>query len=131
MVAWEDVYGFECTDCRGQFIRANSINTFLTRNDTPHRYLEHLEQCRESPPSRRALLCPDCGVRAYRALHIEVLEVDACAGCGGVYLDAGEASHYLAHVRTAPPPIRHPRTFAERERLRQRIVELMIQLFFR
>jgi Zn-finger nucleic acid-binding protein len=130
LVGWADVYGFECQHCRGHFIRSNALAAFLTKNVTAHRYLEHLERTRASPHSRRALKCPDCGIAVYRAMHIEVIEYDACAGCGGVYLDQDEALHYLEHVRSAPPPVRHPATFAARLERDADIIELMSNLFF-
>jgi len=130
LVGWTDVHGFECQRCHGHFIRSNALSTFLTKNETVHRYLEHLERTRASAPSSRVLTCPDCQIAAYRAMHIEVIEYDACAGCGGVYLDRDEALHYLEHVRSAPPPVKGPRTFAARRKQDADIIELMIKLFF-
>jgi Zn-finger nucleic acid-binding protein len=131
LIGWADVYGFECGDCKGHIIRSNSLSAFLTGHETPHRYLEHLENARTSPPSRRKLKCPDCEIEAYRAMHIEVIEYDACAGCGGVYLDRDEASRYLEHVRSAPPRVRHPSTFRARHQRDEDIIELMRNLFFK
>jgi Zn-finger nucleic acid-binding protein len=130
LVGWEQSYGFACQGCRGHFIRSNAINAFLTKHDTAHRFLEHLEQTRESPASRRSLKCPDCGAHSYRVIRTELLEYDACSQCGSLYLDPEEAARYFEHVRNAPPPRRHPRTFAAREKMNEEIITLMCNLFF-
>ncbi len=130
LVGWEDVYGFECQGCRAHFIRANALDAFLTRHETTHRFLEHLEQTREPSASRRVLKCPDCGAHSYRMIRTRLIEYDACSQCGGVYLDPHEAAHYLEHVRNAPPPRRHPRTFAARDKMNDDIIALMWNLFF-
>jgi Zn-finger nucleic acid-binding protein len=128
LTGWDDVYGFECQACRGHLIRSDSLNAFLTKHEQAQPYLEHLERVREAPASRRALCCPDCGVSAYRMLHTERVEIDACAGCGGLFCDAGEAAEFLDWTRSAPPPRRLPRTFAEKRRVDDEIIELMVRL---
>ena len=130
LTGWEDAYGFECQGCRGHVIRSNSLIAFLTKHEEAIPYLEHLERVRGAPASRRKLHCPDCGVGAYRVLHTEQVEVDVCAGCGGLFLDEGEAARFLEHLRSEPPPRRLPRTFEARRRMNEEIIELMARLFF-
>jgi Zn-finger nucleic acid-binding protein len=103
---------------------------FLTKYEQTIAYLEHLERVREGPASRRELRCPDCNMSAYRALHTKQLEVDACAGCGGLFLDAGEAALFLEQMRNAPPPPRMPRTFEAKRRQNDEIIALMWNSFF-
>ena len=130
LTGWEDVYGFECKDCRGHLIRSNSIVAFLTKHQDALPYLEHLERVREAPASRRTLNCPDCRAGAYRVLHTEQVEVDVCNGCGGLFLDLGEATHFLENLRNAPPPKRLPCTFDAKRRKNEEIIDLMLRLFF-
>jgi len=130
LTGWEDVYGFECQKCRGHLIRSDSLNAFLTKHEQAQPLLEHLERVREAPVSRRTLGCPDCPSSVYHVLRGERLEVDACAGCGGLFLDVGEAQEFLEDARNAPPPKRLPRTFAAKRRLNDEIIELMLRLFF-
>ena len=50
---------------------------------------------RAAPPSARALLCPACGTRSFRAVRRGLVEIDVCASCLSVYFDDGEARTYL------------------------------------
>ena len=130
LAGWEDAYGYECQACRGHVIHSDSLMAFLTRHEETIAYLEHLERVRERPASRRELRCPDCSVSAYRVLQTKQLEVDACAGCGGLFLDAGEATRFLEHLRSLPPPRRMPRTFEAKRRQDDEIIALMWNSFF-
>ena len=130
LTGWKDVYGFECQSCRGHLIRKDSLVAFLTKHEATIAYLEHLERVREAPESRRTLRCPECSEGGYRALRTEHVEIDACAGCGGLFLDDGEATSYLEHLRNAPPPRRLPRTFEAVRRRQDEIIQLMQDLFF-
>jgi Zn-finger nucleic acid-binding protein len=85
---------------------------------------------REARVSRRELRCPDCRAGNYRMLNTAQVEVDACSGCGGLFLDPGEAAHYLESLRNQPPPPRLPRTFAAKRRMNDEIIAMMWNLFF-
>lgn len=130
LTGWDDIFGFECQGCSGHIIRSDSLNSFLTKHIEAQPFLEYLERVRESPVSRRTLGCPDCPSGAYHVLRTERLEVDACAGCGGLFFDAGEAAAFLDWTRNAPPPGKYPRTFAEKRRINDEIIALMTKLFF-
>jgi Zn-finger nucleic acid-binding protein len=80
--------------------------------------------------SRRTLNCPNCRAGAYRVLRTGQTEVDVCNGCGGLFLDLGEATHFLENLRNAPPPKRLPRTFDAKRRKNEEIIDLMLRLFF-
>jgi Zn-finger nucleic acid-binding protein len=130
LVGWEDVFGFECQECRAHLIRSNSIVSFLTKHQEALPYLEHLERVREAPASRRTLHCPDCQAGAYRKLKTDNVEVDACNGCGGLFLDEGEATRFLEDLRNTPPPLRLPRTFEAKRRRQEEIIAMMFNHFF-
>jgi Zn-finger nucleic acid-binding protein len=130
LAGWDDAFGFECQGCRAHVIRANSVAAFLTKHEEAIRYLEHLERVREARSSRRELRCPDCRAGNYRVLETSEVEVDACSGCGGLFLDPGEATQYLENLRNLPPPQRLLRTFAAKRRLNDEIIAMMWNLFF-
>jgi Zn-finger nucleic acid-binding protein len=96
---WDDVQGFECPACQAHVIRAEQLEQFLSRQQGPRRFTELMQRVREAPASQRDLTCPDCRTRTYRVLRSGLVEIESCATCIGLFLDAGEAMIYLRQIR--------------------------------
>ncbi len=94
LVNWKDVHGFECPSCKGHLIRAKQLEQFLEKHG-PDKFSNFATLARTAPASPRALTCPGCGTRSYRAMRCGVVEIDVCASCSSVYFDAGEATLYM------------------------------------
>lgn len=47
------------------------------------------------------LHCPKCGQKM-EVSHLEVVEVEVCPACGGIYLDAGELDKVLDSSKRGP-----------------------------
>ena len=100
LVRWEDVAGFECGECHGHFIRPASLAKFFDKHEHLEGGFAKLAQAvRDAPEATRNLSCPECRAGAFRALRIGLVELDACAGCIGIYFDADEASRYFSQTR--------------------------------
>lgn len=50
----------------------------------------------------RGASCPGCGGRMATSMSEAAVEIDTCASCGGIWLDAGELDA-LTHDKVAPP----------------------------
>src|SRR5574338_505744 len=46
--------------------------------------------------------CPGCGDPLHRTASGHGIEIDACARCGGIWLDAGELEHLTTGLDPAP-----------------------------
>lgn len=55
-----------------------------------------------APQAARGPACPGCGAVMVASVS-EAVEIDTCAGCGGIWLDTGELAA-LTETSVAPPP---------------------------
>jgi len=92
---WDDVKGFACMACQGHCIRSAALGSFFAKHAEPGRAVELMQLARTAPRSPRKLRCPDCDANSYHLLRADSVELDVCAGCGGLYCDAGEATEYF------------------------------------
>lgn len=93
--------------------------------------------------------CPGCGAVLQRSAARHGIEIDACAECGGIWLDAGELEAIEAFIRAGgralgaaararaaqrllPPPPPEPLPEAEARRVRRgtALVDVLWSLFF-
>jgi hypothetical protein len=58
-----------------------------------------MQLARSAPASPRRLHCPDCDSKTYHLLRVDSVELDICAGCAGLFCDAGEATEYFKRNR--------------------------------
>lgn len=93
-ITWHKLTGFECPRCRGHFIRAKQLETFLEKNG-PDKFGAFVVLSRGASGSPRPLTCPGCATNSFRALRRGMVEIDVCATCSAVYFDEGEATLYL------------------------------------
>ena len=95
---WDDLKGFGCVACKGHCIPSAALTGFFEKH-SPGRVAELLSLARVARSSPRKLRCPDCKVQDYHLVRVDSLELDVCAGCGGLYCDTGEATRYLKGAR--------------------------------
>jgi Zn-finger nucleic acid-binding protein len=97
---------YTCEECRGHYVAGASLHDYLDRH-AGVRTFERLLQCaRDAQPSTRDLKCPDCGTASYHEVRSQGVLIDACATCGSLYFDKGEANRYLYAARLRPTPNR-------------------------
>jgi Zn-finger nucleic acid-binding protein len=99
LARWDDIKGFECTACKGHCIRSVALASFFAKHAQPNRLAELMLLARAAPSSPRKLRCPDCDAHGYHLLRADSVELDACADCGGLFCDAGEATEYFRQNR--------------------------------
>lgn len=100
---WDGIKGFECIACKGHCIRCVALGGFFAKHGSPDRVGELMQLARAAPRSPRKLRCPDCDAHGYHLLRADSMELDVCAGCGGLYCDAGEATGYFKRSRDGKP----------------------------
>ena len=95
----QDLSGFECGPCKGYLIPGYALDSFLSGRDFPDGQRRLIEKAIESPASSRGLTCPSCHAKSFRAFREGIVVIDVCNICAALYLDRGEANHYLLQTR--------------------------------
>jgi Zn-finger nucleic acid-binding protein len=87
-----------CTECRGQWVEADSYWKWLETNANSPPQGAQRNPHSAAPESAKAKLCPGCGRLLTRAKVGRGAEfwLDRCAHCGGIWFDADEWDALLA-----------------------------------
>lgn len=82
----------ECSKCHGCWVPADPYLDWLAQQPTNTR--DNLDSPAPTPAfdSKKAILCPDCGLilRRFKVTGDLGFYLDRCGTCNGVWLDAGE-----------------------------------------
>lgn len=97
---------YTCDECRGHYVSGAALHDYLHRHADVRTFERLLQRARDGQPSTRGLRCPDCGTASYHEVRGEGVLIDACATCGSLYFDEGEAGRYLRGARMHLTPNR-------------------------
>jgi Zn-finger nucleic acid-binding protein len=100
VVRWDDISAYACESCKGHCVSPAALRAFLAQHLDPKGHARLQVEGLLAKASSRALSCPFCDGKKWRALPSSGIEVDLCAGCGAVYLDPGELQSYLDNSRS-------------------------------